>query len=73
MSDQISITTDESLHFATFEKRLQWPPFGAFEAADLIRLMRSRRSTPPTLLSIVSPALQLKSILTDVVFRKQGA
>ena len=35
---------DESLHFATFREDLQWLPFGATAPADLVRLMRSRRS-----------------------------
>lgn len=35
---------DESLHFATFQENLQWLPFGGSDTADLVRLMRSRRS-----------------------------
>lgn len=36
--------TDESLHFAGFSENLQWLPFGETDPAELVRLMRSRRS-----------------------------
>ena len=35
---------DESLHFTTFQENLEWLPFGETAPADLVRLMRSRRS-----------------------------
>lgn len=43
--DAVSLAPiDESLHFATFQENIQWLPFGDPDPAELVRLMRSRRS-----------------------------
>lgn len=38
------VTTEESLHCATFHENLQWLPHGEADPVELVRLMRSRRS-----------------------------
>jgi nitroreductase/Pyruvate/2-oxoacid:ferredoxin oxidoreductase delta subunit len=59
---EVKAIAPDSLNFQTFELNKHWLPWGAFDPAELVRLMASRRSCRNYLAKPVSRAL-----LTDLV------